>query len=366
MKKHVHYPRIEINTSKLYENAKNVVDYCGSKGITLSGVIKGFNGIPHVAEALGKSGCAHLASSRLEQLVRLRKRMPAFPFMLLRLPMLSELEMMVRHVDISLNSEMEIILQIEQHAEKLGKKHSIVLMLDLGDLREGFYSPEELIEAALHIETNLKHVRLAGIGTNLGCYGSVVPTAENLGALCSVASEIEERIGRKLDFVSGGGTTSIPLLLSDKMPAGINHLRVGEEILLNRDLPDLWGFSLPGLHQDTFTLKAQVIEVKNKPTYPMGELFLDAFGNKPVYQDRGVRRRALLAVGKGDFAMHDKLIPLTEGVEIIGSSSDHLIVDVEDCKEAVKVGDILAFNMYYAPMLYLTASQSVKKVYLKR
>lgn len=366
MEKHGYYPRIEMNARKIYENAKTVVDYCGSRGLSISGVIKGFNGIPLIAKELKQAGCAHLASSRLEQLVRLRKQIPDFPFMLLRIPMFCELEMLVSHVDISLNSELETIMRIEQYCQKLGKKHSVVLMLDLGDLREGFYDSEELIDAAIYIERNLTHIALLGIGTNLGCYGSVVPTAENLGRLCSVAVEIENRIGRKLEIVSGGGTTSIPLLLSGKMPAGINHLRVGEEILLDRDLPDLWGVSLPGMHQDTFTLKAQVIEVKSKPTHPIGELFLDAFGNKPVYQDRGIRRRALLAVGKGDFAMHDKLIPLTEGIEIIGSSSDHLIVDIEDCKKDIKVGDVLAFNMYYGPMLYLTGSQSVKKVYVKR
>lgn len=361
-----YYPRIEISVGKIYENAKTVVDYCGNRGVSISGVIKGFNGIPRIAKELKRAGCAHLASSRLEQLVRLRKHIPDFPFMLLRIPMLCELEMLVSHIDISLNSELETIMRIEQHCRKLGKKHGIILMLDLGDLREGFYDSKDLIDAAIYIEKNLKHVILLGIGTNLGCYGSVVPTAENLGELCRIAAEIESLIGRKLEMVSGGGTTSIPLLLSGKMPSGINHLRVGEEILLDRDLPDLWGVSLPGMHQDTFTLKAQVIEVKNKPTHPVGELFLDAFGNKPVYQDRGIRRRALLAVGKGDFVQHDKLIPLTKGIEIIGSSSDHLIIDIEDCRKEIKVGDILAFHMFYGPMLYLTGSRSVKKVYLKR
>ena len=129
----------------------------------------------------------------------------------------------------------------------------------------------------------------------------------------------------------------------------IYNLRVGEGILLNRDLPDLWTVSVLNLHQQTFILKAQVIEIKDKPSYPIGESCIDAFGHLPVYTDRGIRKRAILAVGRQDFGMHDKLIPLLDGVEIIGSSSDHLIIDTENCKEKINVGDILEFDIYYAP-----------------
>jgi len=147
------------------------------------------------------------------------------------------------------------------------------------------------------------------------------------------------------------------------MPAGVTNLRVGEGLLMARDLPHFYRVDVPGLNPDVFTLRAEVIEMRAKPSYPMGEIFIDAFGEKPSYTDRGVRRRALLAVGKQDFGKQDALVPLEEGVQIIGSSSDHLICDVEDCPRPLKPGDVLEFGLFYPSMIYLTRSPEVRITY---
>lgn len=357
------YPLLQINQDKIYQNARIIVEKCKEKGINISGVIKGFNGLNCIVKEFVRAGCTQIASSRIEKLIELRKLGMSTPTMLIRLPMKSELKELVKYVDISLNSEPETIELIEKACSKYKTQHGVVLMIDLGDLREGFFNSKELVDQALYIENNLSHVKLMGIGTNLGCYGSVKPTSQNLERLSVLADEINNMIGRKLEIVSGGGSTSLPLLFQGKMPAGINNLRVGEAILLNRDLPDFWNTKIPGMHQDTFILKAQIIEIKDKPSYPIGELHVDAFGNNPIYEDRGIRKRALLAVGKQDFVLHEKLIPSEEGIKIVGSSSDHLIVDIEDCKQKFKIGDVIEFYMYYPPMLYLCSSKWVKKKY---
>jgi len=357
------YPQLQINIKKIYENTREFVDYCHENEISVSGVIKGFNGLPLIVNEFIRAGCAHIASSRIEHLIQVKRRDLDVCCMLLRLPMYSELENLVKYVDISLNSEVGTLELIENSCKVNNRRHGVILMLDLGDLREGFTDSNELVDAAIYVEENLKYVELKGIGTNLGCYGSVKPTVKNLSKLVEVAMEIEGKIGRKLEIISGGATSSIPLLLEGKLPKGINNLRVGEGILLNRDLPDIWKVPVLNLHQQTFILKAQVIEIKEKPSYPLGELFIDASGNLPIYIDRGIRKRAIMAVGRQDFGMHDKLIPLLEGIEVIGSSSDHLIIDSEMCSEKINVGDILEFGMYYMPMLYLTASCYVEKIY---
>ncbi|WP_371367574.1 Ornithine racemase [Sporomusa rhizae] len=365
MAKKYKYPILQINLDYIYDNSKKLVDLCNQNGICISGVVKGFNGDPKIAEELVKAGCEHIASARLEQLIKLKKHGIAKQTMLVRIPMLSELEDMVGNVDISLNSEWETVENIEIICKKKKVIHKVVLMCDVGDLREGFFNTEELINLALYIENSLQYVKLYGIGTNIGCYGSINPSVENLSQLCLVAEEIEKKIGRNLELVSGGATTSLTLLLEGKMPTKINNLRIGEAILVNRDLQDLRKFNIEGLHQDNFILNAQIVEVKDKPSYPIGEIFFDAFGNKPVYTDRGIRKRAILAVGKQDIGDHDKLIPMLNGIQIIGSSSDHMIVDIQDCKQNIKVGDVLEFMMQYPPMLYLTASKNVKKIYKK-
>ncbi len=359
------YPILEINLNKIADNTKYLVDLCNKNNISIAGVIKGVNADEEVVNVLADGGCKYLASSRIEQLTDLKGKNIEKETMLIRMPMKHEIKEVVKHIDISLNSEINTINLLEKECKKQKKEHKIILMVDLGDLREGFFNKEELIDITLYIENNLEYVKLYGIGTNLSCYGSIKPSHENLSYLCEIAQDIEDKIGRKLDIISGGSTTSLPLLFDNKMPSKINNLRIGEALIIGRDLIDYWGYDLDKMHKDTMILKAEVIEIKEKPTYPIGEMFLDAFGNKPVYEDKGIRKRAILAVGKQDFVNDRDLVPLDENIEIVGSSSDHLIVDIQDSETNFQVGDIMSFGMFYSNALYLTSSKYVNKHYIQ-
>lgn len=359
------YPLLEINLNKIADNTKYLVDLCNKKNISIAGVIKGVNADEEVVNVLSDNGCKYLASSRIEQLTNLKEKNIKKETMLIRMPMKHEIKEVVRHIDISLNSEINTINLLEKECKKQKKEHKVILMVDLGDLREGFFNKDELIDTTLYIENNLEYVKLYGIGTNLSCYGSIKPSQENLSYLCEIAEEIEEKINRKLDIVSGGSTTSLPLLFDNKMPSKINNLRIGEALIVGRDLIDYWGYDLEKMHKDTMILKAEIIEIKEKPTYPIGEMFLDAFGNKPTYEDRGIRKRAILAVGKQDFVNDRDLVPLDKSVEIMGSSSDHLIVDIQSSNTNFQVGDIMSFGMFYSNALYLTSSKYVNKNYIQ-
>ena len=358
------YPMLEINLNKVHENIKSMVELCKSQGISVAGVVKGFNGTPEIVEQFVSAGCNYIASSRMDQIIKLKEYGLSEPFMMIRIPMFSEIKELVQFADVSLNSELETLDMIEKECKLQGKTHKVILMLDLGDLREGIVDEEEFINLAEYVENHLENIELYGVGTNLGCYGSIVPTEDNLGRLCNIAEKIESKINRKLEMISGGATSSLPLIIDGKMPKRINNLRLGEGILLAQDLDEFWGYDMKHMHKDTFVLKAQVVEIKHKPTHPIGEIFIDAFGTKPTYEDKGIRKRALLAVGKQDFGLHDKLIPQKQGVKIVGSSSDHLIIDIEDCEVEIKLGEILDFIMYYPPMMYLSGYSAVPKVFI--
>jgi len=356
------YPQVEINLRKLESNVREVVKRCNENGIRVTGVIKGANGIRECVEAFAASGCAAIGSSRIEQLKAAKEAGITLPLLMVRVPMLSEAEEIVSIADISLNSDVKVLKALNSEAEKQGKIHEVILMADLGDLREGFWDKEELYEAALLVENELKSLKLSGIGTNLGCYGSISVTVEKMEELISRAEAIEDKIGRKLDYISGGGTTSLPRIIEGDMPTRINHLRVGEGILLGRDLQELWGYDMSYLHTDVFTLKAEVLEVRSKPSYPQGEILFDAFGNKAVYVDRGIRKRALIGLGKLDYAFPDKIFPRDKGVEVLGASSDHTILDIEDAERRFQTGDIVEFDVCYASLIYATSSPNVKLV----
>jgi predicted amino acid racemase len=353
------YPSLEINLAHLQHNVATIVEKCGSCGIQVAGVVKGAAGLPEVSKAFDLGGVAFIASSRLEQLEDAINAGIEKPMMLIRTPMISEAKDVVRLASISLNSELEVIKALNEEAKKQGKLHKVILMADLGDLREGYWDQDELVDVAEYIENRMINIQLVGVGTNVGCYGSVCPTPQKLEELVKIAEKIEARISRELEYISGGATSSLMRIWDGNMPKRINLLRVGEGILLARDLEVFYGYDMKELHQDVFRLKAEVVEVKNKATYPVGELAVDAFGHKPVYVDRGMRKKALLAMGKVDYCNPLDLIIMEKGIEIIGASSDHTIVDIEDAEKNYKVGDIMTFDMCYGTMVYLAGSRNV-------
>lgn len=364
MASHRRYPELVIDLEKLKENIDVINRKCSDAGVEIAGVIKGCTGLTDCARQFARAGCRFIASSRLEQLEPLRDAGIQTPFMMIRVPMISEAADVVRLTDISLNSEVEVLRELNIQAGLQDREHQVILMADLGDLREGFWDKDELVQTALMVENELHNLSLAGVGTNLGCYGSVAATPEKLNELVLLAEVIEEKIGRELEFISGGATSTLPRILEGNLPERINMLRVGEGILLAKDLQNLWGYDMSFMNSDVFTLRAEVIEVRNKPTYPVGELMFDAFGNKPEYEDRGVRKRALVALGKVDYAFPEQLETKDGNIKILGASSDHTILDVEDSQRDIRVGDIIEFKPCYSNLVYLTNSPNIEKVYI--
>ena len=357
------YPRLEINLQYLKENVRTVVDQCAEFGIQVAGVIKGTTGIPECAMKFVEGGVTMIASSRLEQIEDAKEYGITLPMLLLRVPMLSEVPEVIRLTDISLNSEIRVLRALNEEAAKQGKHHKVILMADLGDLREGYWDKEEMVEMAVQVEKEMGSLILAGVGTNLGCYGSIEATPDKLQELVVIAESIEARIGRTLEFISGGATTSLPRIFDGKMPERVNLLRVGEGILLAKDLDRFYGLDMSSMHQDVYTLKAEVIEVKSKPSHPVGTISIDAFGHRPTYVDRGIRKRALLGIGKVDYGSIDEIFPREKGVEVIGASSDHTILDIEEAAKDIEVGDILSFDIDYASLVYLTNCRNVQIVF---
>lgn len=358
------YPRVEINLQYLKENVAEIVRRCGEFGIDIAGVIKGTTGIPECAKMFEEGGAKIIASSRLEQIEDARDYGIDLPYLLLRVPMMTELPEVVRLTDISLNSEIKVLKALNEEAGKQGKKHKVILMADLGDLREGFWDKDEMVSVAVTVENELANLELAGVGTNLGCYGSIEATSDKLDELVAIAENIEAKIGRTLEYISGGATTSLPRIINNDMPKRINLLRVGEGILLARDLDVFYGYDMSFMHQDVYTLKAEVIEVKDKPSHPVGKISIDAFGHTPEYVDRGIRKRALLGIGKVDYGSIDEIFPKDKGIEVIGASSDHTILDIEDAERNLEPGDIVSFGINYASIVYLTNCRNVQMVFV--
>lgn len=352
------YPLIEVNLDKITQNTRVMTDLCACFKIQVAGVTKVACGSPHVAQAMLSGGVRQIADARLENLVRLRENGVCGDLLLLRIPMLSQAPDVVAYADLSLNSELEVIGGLSREALRRNKKHKIILMIDVGDLREGVL-PEDAPEVVERILA-MDGVTLEGIGTNLSCYGGIIPSLTNMSMLVEVADRLESRFKIHLNIISGGNTGVVSLVREGKIHPRINHLRIGEGILLGVNSLDRQ--PLPDMAQDAFVLKAEIIELNQKPTVPVGEQGQDAFGGAPKFKDRGVRARAILGLGREDIDVAN-IAPLDEQAEVLGASSDHLLVDIQNCRRAYRVGEVMAFRMGYSALLAAMTSPYVAKSY---
>lgn len=351
------YPTITVNLRKLTQNTEVIVNKCKEFGISVLGVTKACCGDPEVARAIIEGGVDMLGDSRIQNIMRLKAAGISIPLCLLRLPMLTEVRDVVHYADMSLVSELETAKALSKEALSADVRHKVILMVDLGDLREGIM-PQKLLQHAKKFAA-LKGIELYGLGVNFACYGGVMPTKEKLDELIGLANDIRKATGMALPIVSGGNSSSLTMLFKDEIPAGVTQLRIGEGILLGRDTSDR--NPLPGASQDAFGLNCEIIELQKKPSLPQGVLGTDAFGNKPVFTDRGIRKRAILAIGRHDIII-EGLTPEDKGAEILGASSDHLLIDVTDVKRPLAVGSIMKFDMQYGALISGMMSQYITKV----
>jgi len=351
-------PRLIIDIDKIEENASKVVTLCKTTGIEIGGVAKGVCGNICVAKAMIEGGCTFLGDSRIKNIAKYRKNGIKASCMLLRLPMPSEIDEVISLANCSLVSMPQTVKLLDETCRIKNSYHDVIVMVDVGDLREGIWTTESEVENMAKALKDCKRIRCVGVGTNLGCFGGVLPSPDNLNKLVETGQSLEKLLGYKLNTYSGGGTSSLALVENGTMPAGINQLRVGEAILLGSDVTGRR--TIPYLNQDTMLLEAEVIELRRKPSIPIGLIGADAFGNVPVFADRGIRLRAILAIGRQDVRV-EGISPLSDSIHILGASSDHLILDVEDLDE-ISMGDVLTFRVDYGSMLAATTSPYVEVV----
>ena len=347
------YPKVRIKLNHYAHNVNHLLEILHHQNISMMAVSKVFCADPHLIEVLNHTTVDFIADSKIENLKKIETHKSK---VLLRIPQLSEVIDVVKYADISLNSELEVIYALNGAARRENKLHSIILMFDIGDLREGIYYKEGFLLTVERILA-LDHIHLKGIGTNLTCYGGVIPTEETLLKLEKIKYEIETAFSIHLEIISGGNSSALPMIFNQQMEPWMNNVRLGEALVLGRETA--YGTPIPEMYDDVFILEAEIIELKIKPSMPEGLLGYDAFGNKVSFKDEGIMTRAILGVGRQDVDPKD-LIPI-EDLRILGGSSDHLIVDLQNTTH--KLGDILSFKLTYGGILRLMTSPYVRRAY---
>lgn len=367
----MYMPVLEINLRKLQDNARIEKQLLAQSGIEVMAVNKVFDGCIETAQAVFDGGIEVIAESRTYNLKKIKAI--GCTTCLLRSPCLSEIEEVVRYADISLNSEPVVIRALSAEAQRQGKTHQVLLMVDMGDLREGiWFSEYDQLLSVVTLIDELPGLALYGLGTNFNCYGTVLPTVKNGDEFRAIAQRIEQDSGVHIPRLSAGNCTSYHLLDKGIWPQGLNHLRIGGlhefgiEYVEMKYLDEFHHSQKPveKACSDMYVLEAEIIELNSKPTVPVGELGVDAFLQSKTFTDRGIRRRALLAFGRQDVPA-ENCIPCDDCISVLGQTSDHTLVDIEDCQQSLKPGDVVRFELDYTGLLMACQTKGVAMRFIR-
>ncbi|MHA1727567.1 MAG: alanine/ornithine racemase family PLP-dependent enzyme [Promethearchaeota archaeon] len=359
-------PNLEINLKKIQHNAKTLNNLLTGRNISIIGVTKVILGSPSIARELTQAGIKYLGDSRINNIIKMKQNNVNAKYVLIRIPSTDEISLIVKYADFSLNSEFEIIKMLSEEAIKQNKVHNIILMVDMGDLREGI-DPTK-IEHNVNKIIKLKGINISGIGTNLKCFGGIIPTNKNMKKFSEIAINMKKKYGLKFEFVSGGNSANFNWLMSCKDIGEINNLRIGEALFLGHETINYQ--PIPNLYTDAFKLTAQIIELKQRPTTPQGIAVSNAFGEKILLKKgiseavknkkMGFRKQALLNVGRQDIVVNG-LKPI-DNINVLGASSDYLIIDVKN--NEFQVGQKLYFSLNYEALLQAMTSPYINKKFI--
>lgn len=346
-------PRVEIDLGKIQANARYLVRRLGARGISVTGVTKAVCGHPDVAGAMVDGGVAGLADARIKNVVRMRTAGIMCPVSMIRAPMVSEMEDIIQHCDASYNTEMDTILMLGAAAKKQGTSHAVILMVEMGDMREGIL-PENLNDFATWVIAT-PGVALKGIAANFACMGNVAPTAGDTAKLSRLADQVEGDCGLVVDLVSEGGSAKLPWALGEVSTGRVNNLRLGEAILLGID--PVTGRPITGLYTDAFALFAEVIETKAKPSAIPTKSTAPELEILKLVRNDDHRTRTILAVGQHDTDASGLTFP--SGTMFIGATSDHTVVDT--AKSDVSVGSEMKMGLNYSALMRAMSAPDVAK-----
>lgn len=351
---------IKLYRDKLKENYQFLDEIFTSRNIQWGVVSKLLCGNEIYLKEVIALGVKEIHDSRVSNLKTIKELAPQVQTVYIKPPAKRSIERIVSYADVSFNTEKYTIQLLSEEAQKQNKVHKIIIMIEMGDLREGVMG-EELVEFYGDI-LSLPNIEIIGIGTNLNCLSGVMPNQDKLIQLSLYKQLIEAKFNIKIPWVSGGTSVAIPLILKNARPMAVNHFRIGEALFFGKDL--FTGETIEGMHNDVFKLFTEIIEITEKPDTPTGELGENVAGNTFSTDEAedfgGTSLRAILDIGLLDM-QPQYLEPEDSQISIIDASSDMLVIDISNSKTNYKVGDLISFKIKYMGALYLLNSDYIEK-----
>jgi len=348
---------LTIKRDSLVHNYQFLDNLFASNGIKWGVVSKLLCGDKGLIRELVNLGVTELHDSRISNLKAIKQIAPSVQTVYIKPPPKRSIPSLVKYADMSFNTELETLKLISAEAVRQDKVHKVIIMVEMGDLREGVLK-ENLVsfyENALH----LPNIELVGLGTNFNCMYGVMPSPDKLIQLSLYSQVVELKFGKKISIVSGGTTVTLPLLIKKQIPERINHFRIGEGLFFGKDL--VAGKTIKGMKDDVISFSAEIIELIEKPIVPDGELGENPSGEQYSINPNDYGKKSYRALL--DFGLLEVSIglfhPFDKRIKVAGASSDIVVVDLGKNPGKYKVGDLIHFRLKYMGALGLFNSNYI-------
>jgi len=354
-----------IHSSKIKENIKYLSNYFKEKNIKWSLVTKVFSGdkefLRNILTEDVIENISSIGDSRLTSLKNLKAVNPQMKTIYIKPPSEIYVDEVVKYADISLNSSLSTIKALNQAAQKIGKIHQIIIMIELGELREGV-NRESLMNFYEKV-FQLSNIEVIGIGSNLGCMYGVEPTYDKLLQLSLYKELISTKFNKNLELISGGTSITLPLIEKGVVPKDINHFRIGEAVFFGISPLDNQPFK--GLQTDIFEFNANIIELEYKKIVPDGIIGDANIGHTVEFDEKKPEIKSYKAIV--DFGLLDvdqnDIEFVDDNLNFVGITSDMLVIDIGNNKDKYNVGDTISFVPNYMAVARLLNSKFIDKKY---
>ena len=360
-----------IETEKIKNNIKLLSKYFNERGIHWSLITKVFSGDPEFLKNILTDdvidGINSVGDSRLTSLKNLKAVNPSMRTIYIKPPAQVYVDEVIEYADISLNTSYSTIEALNNAAKNAGKMHQIIIMIELGELREGVKRDD--IMTFYEKVFQLSNIGVIGIGSNLGCMYGVEPTYDKLLQLSLFKELIASKFNRNLEFVSGGTSITLPLLDRGIVPKDINHYRIGEAAFFGKSPLD--GARFKELYTDTFEFNANIIELEEKRIVPEGIISDANVGHAASFSENDIgatAEKAILDFGLLDVDKAD-IEAVDEELDFVGVTSDMLVVDIgtnrtNSGRKKYKTGQKIKFVPNYMAVARLLNSKFIDKVFV--
>ncbi len=350
---------ITLDVKKLKFNFDYLDKLFKANDIEWSIVSKILSGNKTFLTELLKFDVHQICDSRVSNLKEIKSISPNIETIYIKPPAKRSIPSIVKYADISMNTEFETIKLLSVEAKKQNVIHKIIIMIELGELREGVLGNDFM--AFYERVFKLENIKVVGIGTTLSCLYGVLPNHDKLIQLSLYEQLIEAKFDKQIPYVSGGSSVTIPLIFQNLLPKGINHFRVGETLFLGTDVYN--NTKLKKMHSDVFSLYSEIIELIEKPLVPTGDMGKNVEGETCEFDQSIIGEtsyRAIIDIGLLDVETnHLQLID--KSLKLVGASSDMMVISLGENKKKFKVGDLIEFKLDYMGIVRIMNSKYIDK-----